>query len=233
MAGIVTTVTANGRLSEERLPGEPGTSTDGERPRPTDSTAATQGHDYRSNSRQPLQSTQEPVRQLQGQQQQAATTSTAAADGTMITVAASRSRAPKSKPRSRLPPSSSTTLFPVEVTDRLRSSNVSSLRPRQYGRRRSVQEAIISAVALQQQQQQLQSLVAIPPEAADITLASSNTAAAVNYDPLQEQEPPSRLVATLRLVHISRFLFLFDFTIVKKNRSLFHSSVHNKPVAFS
>ncbi|VVC31774.1 Hypothetical protein CINCED_3A002068 [Cinara cedri] len=200
VAANVTTATAKRRLSGERLPGEPGPSTDGERSRTADATTTTQGHHYRSNSRPSPQPTQELARQ----QQQAATTSTGVTDDTMITVAASGSRAPKPKPLLRLVPPSLITLFPVDVTDRLRSSDVSSHRPRQYGRRRSVQEAVNSAVALQQRQQQSQSLAAIANTAAVATesdmglTAASGTAAAAVDDPLQEQEPPSRLVATLR-----------------------------------
>lgn len=205
MAAFVTSAEAGRRLSEERLPGEPGPSTDGGRP-----TTTAQGHHNRSNSRRLQQLAPESVRQQQQQQQQAAYSDTAADDGTMITVAASGSRAPKPKPRFGRPPSSADALFPVDVTDRLRSSNVSSLRPRQYGRRRSVQEAIASAVALQQQQQQqLQSPVAV-------TLEPGVSAAAVDDDDgrQREQEPPSRLVTTLRLVHCGRSVVYYRFTTI-------------------
>lgn len=158
---------AEQRLSEERLPREPGPSTDGGRSWPADA----QGHHYYRSDQPPPES----------QQQQQATTST-----DMITVAAHGSRSLRPKPRPALP----SVLFPVDVTDRLRSPVVSPVRPRQFGRRRSVQDAIVSTVA----QQQLQPA----PTVAVVTNPDAARESDANEEQEQEQEP--RLVAPLRLV---------------------------------
>lgn len=164
--GVTTTAAAAAatmlepRLSVERLPGEPEPSTDDERPWTADAITTQQHHHYRSDSHRPSAPPQE-----QSQQPQTCSTSAAAATATpssvMITVAACGSRAPRPKPRP--PTSASATMFPVDVADRLRSPVVSLIRPRQYGRRRSVQDAVASAIALHQQQEHRQQFRPLAP----------------------------------------------------------------------
>lgn len=181
-AATVTTapmVTAEQRLSEERLPREPGPSTDDERPWPVDA----QGHHYRN----------DPQPSSESQQQQQATTST-----DMITVAARGSRSLRPKPRTPLPASPSI-LFPVDVTDRLRSPVMSLVRPRQFGRRRSVQDAIASAVAQQQLETASAATVVADPDADRVP------------DPNEEQEQDPRLVTPFRLV-LAQIAYLFKLT---------------------
>lgn len=181
------------RLSEERLPGEPETSTHGEQPCPVDA----QGHRYHNDSRRPSPSAP-PREPHEHHQQRYSTTGNGYSTGSattdaMITVAARNNRSTRPKPRTR-PPSS--TPFPVDVIDRLSSPVGSPARPRQYGRRRSVQDAVASAVA-HRQQMQLQTSVAIV--SAFATEPDADTAAP-DAGREQEQEPPPRLVTPLRLV---------------------------------
>jgi len=186
---------AEPRLSDERLPGEPGPSTDVGRLWPADATTSTprvplQRHHrhYRSDSCRP----QPPSREPQQQQRQSYTTTPAT---TMITVAASGSRALRPKPRPGGP--SSSIPFPVDVADRLQSPTSLIARPRQYGRRRSVQDAVASAVMVQR-------LEGLQLRAADVV--ADATVAELSTEQLQvsgadrqpEQEP--RFVAPLRLV---------------------------------
>lgn len=182
------------RLSEERLLGEREPSTHNGQPCPADA----QGHHYRNDSRRPLPSA--PPREPHEHHQQRLSTNgngtgPATADA-MITVATRHTRSSRPKPRSQ-PPSS--TPFPVDVTDRLSSPIGSPARPRQYGRRRSVQDAVASAVA-HRQQLQLQASVAIVTAAAAIAGEpdADTTAPGASHD--QEQESPLRLVTPLRLV---------------------------------
>ncbi|XP_029345972.1 uncharacterized protein LOC100575761 [Acyrthosiphon pisum] len=192
--------TAERRLSDERLPGEPGPSTDDGRPWPADVTTSVarvplQRHHrhYRSDSCRPQPPSTEP-------QQQQQTYATIPAP-TMITVAASGSRSLRPKPQTRGP--SSSIPFPVDVANRLRSPTASTSRPRQYGRRRSVQDAVASAVMVQRQEGlQLRAAIAI----ADATVVEPST------DQLQasgaDQEP--RLVSSLRLVAQSLSQLLYS-----------------------
>lgn len=181
---VTTTTTATAsveqRLSEERLPGEPGPSTDGEQPWPANAITV-QGRDDIS-------------RQSSPSQEQSQQDVTVADD--MITVAACGSRTSERRTWRIQPPSS--VLFPADVADRLRSSSsavasgISSARPRQYGRRRSVQDAVASAVAQRQQlQQQLLHVASLT--------AAINESDTDRADP-QEQEhaEPSRLATPLR-----------------------------------
>lgn len=230
----VTAATEERRLSEERLPGEPGPSTDDGRPWPADTATslarAPQRHHrhYRSDSRRPPQREQ--------RQQQACSTTAYTADTAtdtttdtavpdMITVAASGSRAarPKSRPRVQSP----STLFPVDVADRMQSLTASSDRPRQYGRRRSVQDAVASAVALRRQERlQLQATVSVAVTDDDDAAAEPDTdeqLRASSADREQEQEP--RLVAPLRLVrHRHRAVLITKCCVVhmyKKTHTCF------------
>jgi len=202
------------RLSDERLPGEPGPSTDDGRLWPADATTSAprvpiQRHHrhYRSDSCRPQPTSREP------QQRQAYTTTSPSA---MITVAASGSSALRPKPRPGGP--SSSIPFPVDVADRLRSPTSSIARPRQYGRRRSVQDAVASAVMVQRLEGfQLQAADVV----ADATVAESDTVQlqASGADREPEQEP--RLVAPLRLVStiaVSITIILLPLYDVYKNR---------------
>lgn len=189
-------VTAERRLSNERLPGEPGPSTDDRRPWPADATTSAarvpQRHHrhYRSDSCRP------PPPTTEQRHRHNRTTSTAVTPD-MITVAASGSRAAaRPKPRTHWP--SSSIPFPVDVADRLRSPMASPSRPRQYGRRRSVQDAVASAVMLQRHHEGLQ--LQTPVTAAGDTTAEPDAGQmqASGADREQGQEP--RLVASIRLV---------------------------------
>lgn len=185
---------AEPRLSDERLPGEPGPSTDDGRLWPADATNSAprvplQRHHrhYRSDSCRP-----QPASREQQQRQNYTTTTPAPA---MITVAASGSWALRPKQRPGGP--SYSIPFPVDVADRLRSPTSSIARPRQYGRRRSVQDAVASVVMAQR-------LEGFQLRAADVV--SDATVAESSADQLQasgadrepEQEP--RLITPLRLV---------------------------------
>ncbi|XP_022163832.1 uncharacterized protein LOC111029208 [Myzus persicae] len=189
--------TAERRLSDERLPGEPGPSTDDGRPWPADATTSTarvplQRHHrhYRSDSCRP----QAPSTELQ--QRQTYTTIPASA---MITVAASGSRALRPKPR---PGGSSSTIpFPVDVADRLRSPTSSTARPRQYGRKRSIQDAVASAMMVQRQEG-LQLRAADAVVGATITESSTEQLQASGSDREPEQE--TRLIAPLRAYEMSQ-----------------------------
>lgn len=188
--------TAERRLSDERLPGEPGPSTDDGRPWPAEATTSAarvplQRHHrhYRSDSCRPQPPSTEP--QQQQRQTYAATPAPA-----MITVAASGSRALRPKPQARRGPSSSIP-FPVDVVDRLRSPTPSTNRPRQYGRRWSVQDAIVSAV-LAQRQEALQLRAAVAVADATVVEPSTDQLQASGADQEPGQEP--RLVSSLRLV---------------------------------
>lgn len=194
------------RLSDGRLPGEPGPSTDDGRPWLADATTSAtrvplQRHHrhYRSDSCRP----QPPSTETQQQQRQTYTTTPAPA---MITVAASGSRALRPKPQARGP--SSSIPFPVDLADRLRSPTTSTVRPRQYGRRRSIQDAVASAV-MGQRQERLQL------QATDATVVEPSTdqQQASGADQELGQEP--RLVSSLRLVHaIAGSILLYYIIIV-------------------
>lgn len=193
------------RLSDGRLPGEPGPSTDDGRPWPADATTSAtrvplQRHHrhYRSDSCRPQSLSTEPQ-----QQRQTYTTTPAPA---MITVAASGSRALRPKPQVRGP--SSSIPFPVDVADRLRSPTASTARPRQYGRRRSVQEAVASAVMVQRQER-------LQLQAADATVVEPSTEQQQAFGADQEPGQEPRLVSSLRLVHaIAVSMLLYYMTIV-------------------
>ncbi|XP_060848994.1 sodium-dependent transporter bedraggled isoform X1 [Rhopalosiphum padi] len=189
--------TAERRLSNEWLPGEPGPSTDDRRPWPADATTSVarvpQRHHrhYRSDSCRPPPPTTEPYHRQTG------TTTTASA---MITVAASGSRAmSRPKPRTRGP--SSSIPFPVDVVDRLRSPMASPSRPRQYGRRRSVQDAVATAMMLQRHEGlQLQTTIAV----ADDTTAEPDAEQLQVPGAVREPGQEPRLVASIRAYEMSQ-----------------------------
>lgn len=188
------------RSSEERSPGEPGTSTDGGRPRSAD--AAATAHGRRA---QHCRNGRRPRDQQRLSQHEAATSSP---PGAMITVGACGSR-PKTRARhyrpqptsAPAPSASSAATFPVDVADRLRSPVTSPARPRQYGRRRSVQDAAVDTAA-QAQRQRLQVAVISAFDEPDAITASDD-------DRQQEQEPP-RLVTPLRSVSIRNDKYLIS-----------------------
>lgn len=180
------------RSSDERLPGEPGTSTDGGRPRPADAAATAHGRraQHCRNGGRPRDQQRQVARE-------AATTTPPAA---MITVGACGSR-PKTRGRHHRPqlpttaasPSSSSATFPVDVTDRLRSPVASAARPRQYGRRRSVQDAAVETAVQAQRQRSRVAVISVSDE------PDANAASDADDGRQQEQEPP-RLVTPLRSV---------------------------------
>ncbi|XP_026813094.1 uncharacterized protein LOC113553769 isoform X2 [Rhopalosiphum maidis] len=189
--------TAERRLSNERLPGEPGPSTDDRRPWPADATISVarvpQRHHrhYRSDSCRPPPPITEPYHRH---------TNTTATAPAMITVAASGSRAAsRPKPRTRGP--SSSIPFPVDVADRLRSPMTSPSRPRQYGRRRSVQDAVATAMMVQRHEGlQLQTTIAV----ADDTAAEPDAGQLQAPGGVREPGQEPRLVASIRAYEMSQ-----------------------------